>query len=142
MGLDQDMSGGEVPGLDWDPALAVWQTILKCDDDAKGVPKEKAKKARRQEKSARKKSRKQGSRDGKSGHRRAMDDDSDSSSSKSTTSSSSSSSSDEGHRSTKKSSTPGSYEKIFEDTKLRQRRCRSCTLKGFPISVPKPQETS
>ena len=81
MGLDQDMSGGDVTGLDLDLALGVWQTILKCDDDAKGVLKEKAKKAHRRQKKARKKSRKQGSRERKGGHRRTMADDSASSSS-------------------------------------------------------------
>ena len=129
MGLDQDMSGGDVPGLDSDLALAVWQTILKCDDDAKGVLKEKAKKARRHQKKARKKSRKQGSREGKNGHRRAMADDSDSSSSESMTRSFSSSSSDGGHRSSKKSSAPGSYElrALLRTPEMQRRRRRSCT---------------
>ena len=94
MGLDLDMSGEDVPGLDWDLALAVWQTILKCDDDAKGVMKEKAKEARRKEKKARKKSRKKESRDGQGGRKHKMACDSDPSSSESTTSNSSSSSSD------------------------------------------------
>ena len=50
MGLELKMAEGEdEPGLHWDLALAVWQTILKCDD-AKGVLKEKAKYARRREK--------------------------------------------------------------------------------------------
>ena len=50
------------PHLHWELALAIWDTILKCDDDAKGVLKEKAKQARTKEKKARKKNKGKGRR--------------------------------------------------------------------------------
>ena len=132
MGLDLDMVGGDVLGLDWDLALAVWHTLLKCNDNTKGVLKEKAKEVRRKEKKAQKKSRKKGSQDDKGGRKSKMAYDSDSSSSESATSSSSSSSSDGEPHSSRKSHSQGSYERFFEDTKDAAATPPFVYVKGVP----------
>ena len=55
------VEGEDSPGIYWDLAIAIGHTILKCDDDAKSVLKERAKEMRRKEKKARKKSRRKAS---------------------------------------------------------------------------------
>ena len=70
----------------------MWRTLLKCDNDTKGVLKDKAKQARRKEKKARKKSKRQATGKLKSSSQGGSSSDSDTSSSGSSTSSSSSSS--------------------------------------------------
>ena len=117
-GADTSMLGGEGdPLLHWELALAIWETILKCDDDAKSVLKDKARNARKKEKKARRKGKSKGKRSHSTRASGSMYCDSSSSDYGSITSSSSSSSSG-GRRSGRGAVKDiSNYDKLFEDSK-------------------------
>ena len=106
----------EGAGLHWDLALVIWETILKCDDDAKSILKEKAKQPRKKEKKARKKSKGKGRRSHSDRASSSMYCDTSSSDSRSSMSSSSSSS--DGRRGSGKAHKEiSNYDKLFEESK-------------------------
>jgi hypothetical protein len=105
------------PLLHWELALAILDTILKCDDDAKGVPKEKAKQAREKEKKARRNGKGKGKRSHSIRALGSMYCDSSSSDYGSTTSSSSSSSPGGRRGGGGAAKDISNYDKLFEDSK-------------------------
>ena len=117
-GADASMLGSEGdPLLHWELALAIWETILKCDDDAKSVHKDKARNAKKKEKKARCKGKSKGKRSHSTRASGSMYCDSSSSDYGSTTSSSSSSSSG-GRRSGRGTVKDiSNYDKLFEESK-------------------------
>ena len=104
------------PLLHWELALTIWDTILKCDDDAKAMLKEKAKQAKKKEKKARRKGKGKGKRSHSTRASGSMYCGSSSSDYGPTTSSSSSSSG--GRRSGGGAVKDiSNYDKLFEDSK-------------------------